>query len=183
MIDSSGLKVYDEEWILTKKGKKYARKVWRKIHIGIDGKGHIKASKMTSHKTDDRACFPDLIDKALADSGYDSHNSYHQYPQRHIHTIIPPPKNARISCTRKNAFEERNKTINYINEKGIHAWKTKNDYGRRNRVENTFYRLKTIFGRQFLSRTWKRQEVELPLLCNILNRMTLLGMPTSVKVG
>ena len=192
VIDSSGLKVYGEkEWIETKKGKKYARKVWRKIHIGIDGKGHIKASKMTSHKTDDRACFPGLIDQvgssfideALADSGYDSHNSYHQCHQRHIHTIIPPPKNARISCTRKNASEERNKTITYINKKGIHAWKAKNNYGRRNRVENTFYRLKTIFGRQFLSRTWERQEVELPLMCDILNKMTLLGMPTSVKVG
>ena len=68
MIDSSGLKVYDEEWILTKKGKKYARKVWRKIHIGIDGKGHIKASKMTSHKTDDRACFPSIPARSHPDS-------------------------------------------------------------------------------------------------------------------
>ena len=84
---------------------------------------------------------------------------------------------------KKNGSSERNQTIAYIKEKGIHAWKTKNNYGRRNRVENTFYRLKTIFGRQFVSRTWDNQEAESKLICDLLNKMTGLGMPVTEKVS
>jgi hypothetical protein len=186
VIDSSGLKVYGEkEWIKTKHGKEYFRRVWRKIHIGV-----VRSSKMTTHKTDDRACFPTLIDQVgsslinetLADSGYDSHNSYHQCNERNIVPIIPPPKNAKMSC-RKTSSLERNKTVQYIKEKGLAAWKYKNDYGRRNRVENTFYRIKTIFGRQFMSRAWKNQEAETNIICHLLNKMTSLGMPSSVKAA
>jgi hypothetical protein len=191
VIDSSGLKVYGEkEWIKTKYGKEYFRRVWRKIHIGVDGKGFIRASKMTTHKTDDRACFftlidqvgSSLIDETLADSGYDSHNCYHQCEERNIIPLIPPPKNARIS-SKKGKSAARNQTVSYIKEKGIHAWKEKNNFGRRNRVENTFYRIKTIFGRQFLSRTWENQEAETNLMCHLLNRMTFLGMPSAVKIA
>ena len=99
---------------------------------------------------------------------------------RNIKTIISLPINAKKS-KKKNASSERNQTIAYIKEKGIYAWKTKNNYGRRNRVENTFYRLKTIFGRQFSSRTWDNQEAESKLICNLLNTMTGLGMPVTEK--
>jgi hypothetical protein len=191
VIDSSGLKVYGEkEWIKTKHGKEYSRRVWRKIHIGVDGKGIIRASKMTTHKTDDRACFSTLIDQVgsflvdetLADSGYDSHNCYHQCEERNIVPLIPPPKSARVS-SRKGKSVLRNQVVSYIKEKGIHAWKEKNNFGRRNRVENTFYRIKTIFGRQFISRVWKNQEAEINLICHLLNKMTSFGMPCSVKAA
>ena len=101
-------------------------------------------------------CFPSM-EETLADSGYDSHSFYHQCEERNIIPFIPPPKNAIISL-RKEASIQRNQTVSYINEKGIHAWKEKHNFGRRNRVENTFFRIKTIFGRSFLSRTWNNQE-------------------------
>jgi hypothetical protein len=59
----------------------------------------------------------------------------------------------------------------------------KNDVGRRNQVENTFYRLKTIFGRKLLFRTIPNQDAESAFLCTILNKMTELGMPKSVKIA
>ena len=124
----------------------------------------------------------EFIDEILADSGYDSHNNYYICRDRNIKTIIPPPINANKS-KKKNGASERNLTISYIKEKGIYAWKTKNNYGRRNRVKNTFYRLKTIFGRQFSSRTWDNQEAESKLICNLLNKMTALGMPVTEKVS
>ena len=101
---------------------------------------------MTSHKTDDRSCFEtivdkvgaDVIDETLADSGYDSHKSYHYCKEKDITLLVPPPKNARIFF-RKGVSHERNGTISYINKNGIYAWKSKNNFGRRNRVENSFY--------------------------------------------
>ncbi|AIL13929.1 hypothetical protein IM40_11410 (plasmid) [Candidatus Paracaedimonas acanthamoebae] len=53
--------------------------------------------------------------------------------------------------------------------------------GRRNKVENTFYRLKTIFGRKLHSRNWNNQQAETHLICCLLNKMTQAGMPQSVK--
>jgi len=36
VIDSTGLKVFGEkEWLETKHGKQYQRKIWRKLHIGF----------------------------------------------------------------------------------------------------------------------------------------------------
>ena len=191
VIDSSGLKVFGEkEFIESQKRKSYFRRIWRKLHIAIDGKGFIRASEVTSHKINDRACFESLIDaigstsinEVLADTGYDSHKSYKICEDRNIKTIIPPPRNAKQTYKNKGN-PHRNETINYIQEKGKHAWESKNNYGRRNRVENTFYRLKTIFNRQLISRTWKNQEAESRLVCDLLNQMTNLGMPTTQKVS
>jgi hypothetical protein len=122
VIDSSGLKVYGEqEWIRTKQGRTYKRKVWRKIHIGVEGKGVLLASQMTTHKTDDRACFDSLIDKVgsefitetLADTGYDSHKAYHQCEDRSITPLIPPPERSNLS-SRKGFSSLRNQTVAYI---------------------------------------------------------------------
>ena len=72
--------------------------------------------------------------------------------------------------------------MEYIKKKGYWAWYTKTDYGRRNKIENTFYRLKTIFGRKILSRKWDNQDAETHLLCHLLNKMTEQGMPNTVKI-
>jgi transposase len=186
VIDRTGLKVHGEhEWIK----HAYKRKVWRKLHIGIDGEGMVRASTMTTHKVNDRACFSplinsldvDYIDDVLADSGYDSHAAYHDCAQKNIRPLILPPHNAKLS-KRKDASIERNNTIAYVKEKGIHAWKRNYNYGRRNRVENTFFRLKTLFGRHLVSRTCNNQATESMFLCPLLNKMTLLGMPRSVRI-
>ena len=71
----------------------------------------------------------------------------------------------------------------YIKKKGYWAWYHKNEYGRRNKVENTFYRLKTIFGRKLHLRNWNNQQAEAHLICRLLNKMTQAGMPKSVKAA
>jgi len=190
VIDSSGLKVFGErEWLETKYGKQYQRKVWRKLHIGINDNGEIIAKEMTDHLTDDRALVESLlqqagieyIDELLADGGYDSHKVY-QYSEAHqIKPIIPPPNHAVISSEMNPTL--RDQIVSYIKEKSYWAWYHKNQYGRRNRVENTFYRLKTIFGRKLLSRKWANQQAETHLICCLLNKMTQAGMPKSVKAA
>jgi len=82
------------------------------------------------------------------------------------------------SITWISIYEFRKKSIK---EKGYWAWYYKNNFGRRNKVENTFYRLKTIFGRKLHSRTLPNQDTESLLSCYLLNKMTNLGMPKSVK--
>ncbi|KIE04207.1 hypothetical protein NF27_JA00030, partial [Candidatus Jidaibacter acanthamoeba] len=117
------------------------------------------------------------IAEVLADGGYDGNNTYGFLETQNINPTIPPPKNA------KNAkAEHRSNTINYIKEKGYHAWRNKNKYGRREIVENTIYRYKTIIGAKLKSRKWDNQDAETLLGCYMLNRMTTLGMPKSVKL-
>ena len=191
VIDSSGIKVYGEkEWLKTKKGKKFQKKKWRKVHIGVDGKGNIQGLEMTDHRTNDQQMVKPLIefigseniDEMLGDGGYDGHNVHGYLKAKNIRPLIPPRKRARIHEKRED-LSERNKTIQYIREKGHSAWTSNNNFGRRNRVENTFYRIKTIFGRQLMSRIWKNQEAETKLTACLLNQMTALGMPVSVKVS
>lgn len=188
VIDSTGLKVFGEkEWLETKHGKPYNRKVWRKLHIGIEKGGSIVARVLTNHHTDDRACVLPLVDQShasyvtdfLADGGYDSHQIYEALEEQNIKPLIPPPSQA-VAHSETN-LSSRDQTVKYIKEKGYWAWYYKNDFGRRNKVENTFYRLKTIFGPKLLSRILPNQEAESHLLCCMLNKMTRLGMPKSVK--
>jgi hypothetical protein len=50
-------------------------------------------------------------------------------------------------------------------------------------VENTIYRYKQIIGREMRDRTLAGQRVEHRIGCEILNRMTALGMPDTYCVG
>lgn len=93
---------------------------------------------------------------------------------------FPPPAPAVISSITSPTV--RDQTVEYIRKKGYWSWHTKTAYGRKNKIENTFYRLKTIFGRKILSRKWDNQDAETHLLCYLLNKMTELGMPKIIKV-
>ena len=118
VIDSSGIKVYGEkEWLENKKGKKYQRRKWRKIHIGVDEKGNILDLKMTDHKTNDRQMTKPIIesigfkniDEMLGDGGYDSLDIYSYLKEKNILTLIPPPPNARVH-EKRDDLSQRNKS-------------------------------------------------------------------------
>jgi hypothetical protein len=51
------------------------------------------------------------------------------------------------------------------------------------RVENTFFRYKTIIGPRLRARHSESQKAEAMLACNILNRMAGLGTPESIAIG
>lgn len=67
--------------------------------------------------------------EVLADSGYDGHETYSQLESINIKAIISPARGS-PSCI-EEPVSSRQKTVNYINEKGIYVWQTKNKYGRR----------------------------------------------------
>ena len=66
---------------------------------------------------------------------------------------------------------------------GRRRWKKESGCHRQARVENTFFRYKSIIGDDLRARTPGGQEAEVLIACNVLNRMTELGRPTSYSIG
>ena len=66
---------------------------------------------------------------------------------------------------------------------GRRRWKKESGYHRQARVENAFFRYKSIIGDRLRARHSKAQEAEALIACNILNRMTELGRPESYAIG
>ena len=62
---------------------------------------------------------------------------------------------------------------------GRRRWKKVSGYHRQGRVENTFFRYKSIIGDGLRARSPAGQGSEVVLGCEILNRMTALGRPVS----
>ena len=61
-------------------------------------------------------------------------------------------------------------------------WYASSGYSKRSLVENAVFRYKSILGRRMRSRSLPNQRVEVQMASKILNTMTSLGMPDSVKV-
>ncbi len=193
IIDSTGLKVFGEkEWMSHKHKGTVRRKTWRKFHIAIDGNGEIIASTMTTlRKGDDSQVEPLLdqigvpADELIADGGYSINEIEHltkaKWPNHKTNIIIPPEKNGVVSDRDNPSARDRH--LRFIKEKGRKRWQEKTGYNRRSKVENTFYRYKTILGNTLRSRKFKNQEIETQIGCMILNKFKNLGMPNSVRVN
>jgi hypothetical protein len=70
-----------------------------------------------------------------------------------------------------------------VKEIGRRQWKNESGYHRQARVENTFFRYKTIIGPRLRARHPESQQAEAIIACNILNPMTALGRPESFAIG
>ncbi len=66
---------------------------------------------------------------------------------------------------------------------GRRCWKKTAGYHRQARVENAFFRYKSIFGGVLRARSPGGQVAEALVACNILNQMTDLGRPDSYAIG
>ncbi len=66
---------------------------------------------------------------------------------------------------------------------GRRRWRKEAGYHRQARVENAFFRYKTILGGRLRARDPAAQVIEARVACNILNRMTELGRPESFAVA
>jgi len=70
-----------------------------------------------------------------------------------------------------------------VKEVGRRQWKKESGYHRQARVENAFFRYKTIIGDRLRARNPQSQETEAIIACNILNRMITIGRPESFAIG
>src|SRR5262249_3580864 len=77
---------------------------------------------------------------------------------------------------------QRDDNLRSIQKHGRIGWQRRSGYGRRSLLETAMYRYKTIIGRRLHTRTLPNQRTEAKIACNVLNRMTRLGMPTFVRI-
>ena len=73
--------------------------------------------------------------------------------------------------------------IAWVKTLGRRQWQKASGYHRQSRVENTFFRYKSIIGEGLRARSPAGQGSEAVLGCEILNRMTALGRPVSYRIG
>ena len=117
-----------------------------------------------------------------ADAAYDASGIYEAAAGRGAQVVIPPIRTATV-LRRGPRATARDRTIRTVQEIGRRRWKTESGYHRQARVENAFFRYKSIIGAGLRARSSAGQETEAVLVCNILNQMTQLGMPASYVIG
>jgi transposase len=189
LIDSTGVKIYGEgEWLDQKHGVR-SRRRWRKLHLAVDADTHeIAAVELTPDDVGDVSALPDLLDQIeqpvgsmTADGAYDGDTIYDEVLQRHpaARVIIPPRSTAILS---EAGTTQRDDHLRSIEQHGRLGWQRRSGYGRRSLVETAMYRYKIIIGRRLHARTLPNQRIEAKIGCNVLNRMTSLGMPVSIRV-
>jgi hypothetical protein len=187
VIDSTGLKVYGEgEWKVRQHGKS-KRRVWRKVHVGVDTESkEIVTALMSDSNIHDADVFSELmaqidfpVEQVSADGAYDKRKVYDELAERGLRGAIPPQDGA----AHWEAGHPRNATIEAITENGWRAWAEKADYGLRSLAENAMYRLKTLTGSHLSARLPETHTAEVYARMACLNIMTALGMPDSVRVA
>jgi IS5 family transposase len=182
IVDSTGLSIVGQgEWAAVKHGGS-GKRAWKKLHLGVDRSGMIVAEVLTDGNADDSNAALNLIDKMkvpissfTADAAYDTTAIYEAAGVRGAKVVVPPRKTA----TRSRRPGPRDRTVRRVQEVGRRRWKKESGYHQQARVENTFFRYKTIIGDRLRARHPESQEAEALIACNILNRMFELGRPKS----
>ncbi len=190
IVDSTGLSIVGEgEWAAAKYGGR-GRRGWKKLHLGVDRSGVIVAEVLTDGNVDDAKTALDLIDAVednlaslTADAAYDTRAIYDVAAARRAKVVVPPIKTATRSRRRSAPPSARDRTIMRVREVGLRRWKKQVGYHRQARVENTFFRYKTIIGPGLRARHRESQKAEAIIACSILNRMMILGRPESFAIG
>lgn len=96
--------------------------------------------------------------------------------------VVPPTKTAVVS-QRGRGSTARDRTVRRVEDVGRGQWKKESGYHWQGKVENAFFRYKSIIGDRLRARTSGAQKAEALIGCNILNRISELGRPTSVAIG
>ena len=105
LIDSTRIKVEAEgKWNARKHGGP-ERRVWRKVHLGIDGQTlEVRAVEVTGSEVGDAPLLPELLSQippdqeiasVTADGTCDTRKCHDAIAERGAHAVIPPRRNAR----------------------------------------------------------------------------------------
>ena len=189
IVDSTGLSHLGEgEWAAAKHGG-HGRRGWKKLHLGVDRSGVIVAHALTEATADDATTGITLISavdgslaSVTADGAYDTIAFYETAAARGATVVVPPDKTAQVSRRRPRS-SARDRTITKMKRIGRRRWKKEVGYHRQARVENAFFRYKSIIGGALRARSSAGQGTEAVLACNILNQITALGRPVSYGIG
>lgn len=192
LIDSTGIKAEGEgEWNARKHGGA-KRRIWRKIHIGIDEETlEVRAVEVTGSNIGDAPILPDLLDQipsdeeigsVTADGAYDTRKCHEAIAARCATAIIPPRKNAKPWKPTSPGAIARNEALRGSKYLGRAIWRRWSGYHRRSRVESKMNCIK-LLGQSLMARDFDRQVAELQVRIAVLNGYTALGIPVNVAVG
>lgn len=192
LIDSTGIKVEGEgEWNARKHGGQ-KRRVWRKIHIGIDEQTlEVRAVEVTSNEVGDAPMLPELLNQipldqeiasVTADGAYDTRKCHDAIAERGAAAVIPPRKNAKPWKADSAGAFARNEALRVSKYLGRALWRRWSGYHRRSRVETKMHCVK-LLGQRLMARDFDRQVAEFQVRVAVLNGFTALGIPVTKVVG
>ncbi|MDO9713621.1 IS5 family transposase [Paracraurococcus lichenis] len=193
LVDSTGLKLCGPgEWLVEKHGSK-RRRGWRKLHIATDADtGRIVAVLLIDKDADDGSQVGALLEQVeepiasfSGDGAYDRDDVYAEVTARHpdAAVVVPPRANAVPSDAAETAPTQRDCHLQCIAERGRMGWQKASGYNDRALIEADISRWKRVIGDGLRSQTDGRQETEVAIAANVLNRMLELGRPTYVRVA
>ncbi len=192
LIDSTGIKSEGEgEWNARKHGGP-KRRIWRKIHIGINEETlEVRAVEITTSNIGDAPMLPELLSQippdqdigsVTADGAYDTRKCHEAIAARNAHAVIPPRKNAKPWKPTSAGAIARNDAVNAQRYLGRTLWRRWSGYHRRSRVETKMHCLK-LMGQSLMARDFDRQVAEIQIRIAVLNRYSALGIPVTEPVG
>lgn len=192
VIDSTGLKVYGAgEWHI-RKHRCGRRRVWRKLHLGVDEcSKEIVAIKLTTSRIHDGLQLPGIlanvpgqIAQVSADRAYDTERCYECILDRGAAATIPPRRTVRQArgCDPPPWRIARDRVIRQIKEEGRYVWRQSSGATRQSLAENAVSRFKAMLGPKLSARGFENQKTEAAIKCEVLNRMAALGLPQSERI-
>jgi hypothetical protein len=169
LIDSTGIKVEGEgEWNARKHGGA-KRRVWRKVHLGIDEQTlEIRAVEVTSSDIGDAPMLPELLSQippdeeiasVTADGAYDTRKCHDAIADRGADAVIPPRKNAKPWKADSAGAAARNEALRASKHLGRALWRRWSGYHRRSRAETKMHWVK-LPGQRLMARDFDRQVAE-----------------------
>ena len=186
-IDATGLKVFGEgEWKMKKHGKE-KRRVWRKLHLGVDADTHqIICAELSLSTVTDGEVMPTLLKqthrkiKAISgDGAYDTRLCYQAIASKKSEPLIPPRAGAAY-------WEDGHPRNRGVANQRIHGsnkhWKDISGYHARSISETAMSRYKRLFGQALSLRDYNAQVGEALAGIRAMNKLTGLGMPETYRI-
>ncbi len=194
IVDSTGLKILGSgEWRAHKYKASKKRRDWRKLHIGVDDEGFIVAAELTASSGDDASTVPALLDQIdvpirrfTADGAYDHRSIYERVGAAGTEDVViaVPPRRCAVSAgPTEGPWAQREAAVERIRVVGRRQWQKESGYRQESRVENGFFRYKSVFGGDLKARNSEAQKREALIGCRILNRMSEFARPKSYAVA
>jgi hypothetical protein len=130
------------------------------------------------------AQIPDPIAQVSGDGAYDTRASYEAVFQHDATPVFVPRRMARPGVAQDPTGwrAARNRILQQIEAQGRSAWQRLSGDTRQSVAEHTRFWFKQLFGGRLWARGLETQRTEVVVKCAVLNRMTQLGMPQTVRV-
>jgi hypothetical protein len=181
------------------------RRIWRKIHIGIDEETlEVRAVEVTTNNIGDAPMLPELLNQippgqvvgcVTVDWAYDTRKCHEAIAARDAKAVIPTRKNAKPwkptareplpetkQSVRSDTWVYPVATLEWVPPPKSRRNETSRDHAAHNPVGQWMHCIK-LLGQPLMARHFKRQVPEIQIRIAALNRYTTLGIPVTEPVG